>query len=98
MAEDVPLTRYFPTPADQATRLEAAGFRVRLLQYVDRPTPLANCAAGAADWWRMMGPSVLSAYPRDRVDELLAEVNNVLRETWSVRTRSGQRTMCGFAS
>ena len=29
----------FPTPGEQAARLERAGFRVRLLQHFDRPTP-----------------------------------------------------------
>ncbi len=44
----------FPTAAEQAARLERAGFRVRLLQHFDRPTPLAQ-GATAATWVEMFG-------------------------------------------
>jgi trans-aconitate methyltransferase len=74
---DLPLPWYFPTPAEQATRLERAGFTVRLLQYVDRPTPLVDVRDGAADWWRMFGAVTLAAVPAEQVDELLAAVNEV---------------------
>jgi trans-aconitate methyltransferase len=74
---DLPLPWYFPTPAEQATRLERAGFTVRLLQYVDRPTRLTNVRDGAADWWRMFGASTLAALEAEQVDELLAAVNEV---------------------
>jgi trans-aconitate methyltransferase len=76
---ELDLPWYFPTPAEQASRLEQAGFTVRLLHYVDRPTPLVDCTDGAADWWRMFGASVLEAVPPDRLDELLATVNEVAR-------------------
>jgi SAM-dependent methyltransferase len=74
---DLPLPWYFPTPAEQATRLEKAGFTVRLLQYVDRPTRLTEVRDGAADWWRMFGASTLSAVPAEQLDGLLATVNEV---------------------
>jgi trans-aconitate methyltransferase len=74
---DLPLPWYFPTPAEHATRLERAGFTVRLLQYVDRPTPLTDVRDGAADWWRMFGASTLSGLAAAQVDELLAAVNEV---------------------
>lgn len=74
---DLPLPWYFPTPAEQATRLERAGFTVRLMQYVDRPTRLTDVRDGAADWWRMFGASTLSAVPAGQVEELLATVNEV---------------------
>jgi trans-aconitate methyltransferase len=76
---DLELPWYFPTPGEQASRLEQAGFTVRLLHYVDRPTPLVDCTDGAADWWRMFGASVLEAVPPDRLDELLATVNEMAR-------------------
>ncbi|MGZ4611181.1 MAG: class I SAM-dependent methyltransferase [Actinomycetes bacterium] len=76
---DLDLPWYFPTPGEQAARLEQVGFTVRLMQYVDRPTPLLDCRDGAADWWRMFGPSVLAQVPADRVDELLAAVNEIAR-------------------
>jgi SAM-dependent methyltransferase len=77
LSVDLPIPWYFPTPAEQATRLERAGFTVRLLQYVDRPTRLTSVADGAADWWRMFGSSTLAAVPADSLGELLAMVNEV---------------------
>jgi trans-aconitate methyltransferase len=74
---DLPLPWYFPTPAEQATRLERAGFTVRLLQYFDRPTRLTAVSDGAADWWRMFGASTLAGLDAAQVDELLAAVNEV---------------------
>jgi SAM-dependent methyltransferase len=76
---DLELPWYFPTLGEQASRLEQVGFTVRLMEYVDRPTQLVDCADGAADWWRMFGPSVLEQVPADRVDELLAMVNQIAR-------------------
>jgi trans-aconitate methyltransferase len=79
LADDVRLPWYFPTPAEHASRLEQVGFRVRLMQYIDRPTPLVDCRDGAADWWRMFGGSVLEQFPAARVDELLTMVNEIAR-------------------
>lgn len=76
---DLELPWYFPTPGEQARRLEQVGFTVRFLEYVERPTQLIDCADGAADWWRMFGPSVLEQVPADRVDDLLAMVNEIAR-------------------
>ncbi|MGP4014657.1 class I SAM-dependent methyltransferase [Saccharopolyspora sp. 5N708] len=69
-----------PTPAAQAAFLESAGFRVRLMEYVDRPAPLADGATGVSDWWRTIGAPVLRTYPPDRVDELLAEATAFSRD------------------
>lgn len=77
LADELLLPWYFPTPAEQAVRLEQVGFTVRLLEYVDRPTPLTGCAGGAADWWRMFGPTTLEQVPAGRLDELLATVNEL---------------------
>jgi trans-aconitate methyltransferase len=74
---DLPLPWYFPTPAEQAERLERAGFTVRLLQYVDRPTPLTELRDGAADWWRMFGVSTLAGLAVEDAERLLAAVNEV---------------------
>jgi trans-aconitate methyltransferase len=80
LPEPAALPWYFPTPAEYAGRLEAGGFRVRLLEFFDRPTPLAAEAGGAAGWWRMFGPSVLAAYPVDAVEPLLDRVNALTRD------------------
>jgi len=64
----------FPTPAEQATRLEAAGFRVRLLQHVDRPTALAP-GDTIADWLTMFGTRLLSDLDPRQLADVLAEVD-----------------------
>jgi trans-aconitate methyltransferase len=66
----------FPTPAEQATRLERAGFRVRLLEHFDRPTELAD-GDTAADWLRMFGRAFLADVQEERLAALLAEADGV---------------------
>lgn len=68
---------YFPTPAEHAGRLEAAGFEVRLLHCYERPTPLADCPDGVADWMRMFGGQLLDRLPQDLTDRLLARANEL---------------------
>jgi trans-aconitate methyltransferase len=68
---------YFPTPAEYASRLELAGFTVRLLEYFDRPTPLDECPNGAADWVRMFAGSLLDLVPPATVEPLLRRVNEL---------------------
>ena len=61
---------YFPTPAQHATLLEAAGFRVAQMERFPRPTPLEGGPDGLADWLAMFGGSLTAAVPaalRDRV-------------------------------
>jgi trans-aconitate methyltransferase len=54
----------FPTPGEQAARLENHGFTVRLVQLVDRMTPLAP-GDSAADWARMFGAVLVDDVPDD---------------------------------
>lgn len=68
---------YFPTPAEYATRLEDAGFVVRLMEYFDRPTRLAECPDGAADWVRLFAPDLLTPVPPEMAGPLLARVNEL---------------------
>ncbi|WP_283135560.1 class I SAM-dependent methyltransferase [Rhizohabitans arisaemae] len=68
---------YFPTPAEYAARLEAAGFTVRLLEYFDRPTPLDECPGGAADWVRMFAGTLLEGVAAEAVDPLLLRLNEL---------------------
>jgi trans-aconitate methyltransferase len=61
---------YFPTPAQYATVLEAAGFRVARMEHFPRPTPLDGGPDGLADWLAMFGGSLTAAVPaalRERV-------------------------------
>lgn len=62
----------FPTPAEQAARLEAAGFRIGLLQRFERPTPLTGTAA---DWISMFGGSFLADLPAGSRAEFAAAVD-----------------------
>jgi trans-aconitate methyltransferase len=68
---------YFPSPAEYAFRLEKGGFKVRLLEYFDRPTALDECPNGAADWVRLFAGSMLAAVPPATVDSLLRRVNDL---------------------
>jgi trans-aconitate methyltransferase len=68
---------YFPTPARQAALLEAAGFRVARMEYFPRPTPLADCPGGVADWLEMFGGSLTAEVPAARRAAVLRRVNEL---------------------
>ena len=59
---DVSTPWTFPRPAEQAARLERAGFTVRLLQLFERVTPL-TATDTAADWARMFGAGMVQDVP-----------------------------------
>jgi trans-aconitate methyltransferase len=65
---------YFPSPAEHAGRLEAAGFTVRMIERYVRPTPLAP-GDTAADWARMFGSALLEQVPEARRAEFDAAVD-----------------------
>lgn len=65
---------YFPSPAEHAGRLEAAGFTVRMIERYERPTPLAP-GDTAADWARMFGQALLDHVPEGRRAEFDAAVD-----------------------
>ncbi len=60
---DVATSWTFPSPGEQAARLERHGYDVRLVQLLDRPTPLAP-GSTAADWARMFGAALVDDVPR----------------------------------
>lgn len=62
---EVPAPWTFPTPGQQATRLEAHGFCVELVQLFARPTPLAAGDTPAA-WAAMMGAGLVADVPAAR--------------------------------
>ena len=55
----------FPTPAEQAARLEQAGFRVRSVEHFDRPTALRT-GDTAASWLAMFGSHLTADVPTSR--------------------------------
>jgi SAM-dependent methyltransferase len=59
---DVPLPWTFPTPGEQASRLERHGFVVRTVALIDRPTPLAD-GVTTSGWARMFGASLVADVP-----------------------------------
>jgi trans-aconitate methyltransferase len=68
---------YFPTPARQAALLEAAGFRVARMEHFPRPTPLADCPGGLADWLAMFGAALTAGVPAERLPDLRHRVNEL---------------------
>ena len=63
---NIPSPWTFPTPAEQATRLEEHGFVVRLIALFDRVTAL-DVGSTAADWAAMFGATFTSDIaPADR--------------------------------
>ena len=62
---DVASSWTFPSPGDQAARLERHGFVVSFVQLVDRMTPLAAGDTGA-DWARMFGAALVDDVPAER--------------------------------
>jgi SAM-dependent methyltransferase len=69
----------FPSPGEQAARLERHGFVVRLVQLVDRMTPLAAGDTGS-DWARMFGAGLVDDVPPDRRTVFDAAVDGHARD------------------
>jgi protein-L-isoaspartate O-methyltransferase len=64
----------FPSPGEQAARLERYGFVVRLVQLVDRTTPLAPGDTGAY-WARMFGARLAADVAAERRAEFYDAVD-----------------------
>lgn len=56
---DVPLPWTFPSPGEQASRLERHGFVVRTVALLDRPTPLSD-GITTSGWAAMFGASLVA--------------------------------------
>jgi SAM-dependent methyltransferase len=66
----------FPTPQEQTTRLEGAGFRVHSIDHFDRPTPLSP-GDTAASWLRMFGRHLTTDVPEPDRSGFDAEIDRV---------------------
>jgi trans-aconitate methyltransferase len=78
---------YFPSPAEQASRLEAAGFRVRQMDLIPRPTPLPTGMLGwlrtfAGPWTRHLDEQRRESFLR-RVEEMLAPALRDSQGAWT---------------
>mgnify|MGYP001816458042 CR=1 FL=1 len=70
--------RYYPTPAQYAGVLEAAGFEVRQVELTDRPTRLAG-DDGLADWYRVFAHGALSHLQTSDREALLGHAVELAR-------------------
>ncbi|HEX2529223.1 MAG TPA: methyltransferase domain-containing protein [Geminicoccus sp.] len=66
---------YFPSPAEQKDRLEAAGFTVRSIDLIPRPTPLPT---GMLNWLRTFAGPWTEHLPADRREPFLERVEGML--------------------
>ncbi len=72
---DAPVVRnYFPTVGEQSSALESTGFRVELVTWFRRPTPLGE-GTTAADWTRHFRATTWSAVPERWHGELAALID-----------------------
>jgi SAM-dependent methyltransferase len=73
--DDIPVTEnWFPTIGQQAGLLEDAGFEVRLMTLVDRPTHLGPDLT-AADWCRQFRADTWTAVPPETHAALAARID-----------------------
>ena len=63
---------HFPTPAEQAVRLERHGFEVRLLRLFDRPTVLAG-PDGLRSWLEQFGAGMFARVDDEATREEIVE-------------------------
>ncbi|MCO5936024.1 methyltransferase domain-containing protein [Mucilaginibacter sp. RB4R14] len=69
---------YFPSTAEYATKLEAAGFRVTFTAHFDRKTQLQDGQQGVAKWLTMFGSSFFAEVPEDKLPQILNEITDEL--------------------
>jgi trans-aconitate methyltransferase len=70
---------YYPSVSEYSTLAEKNGFEVRLITLFDRPTGLADGAAGMRNWITMFGADYLAKAGEPRREEFLRRVEEILR-------------------
>jgi trans-aconitate 2-methyltransferase len=70
---------YYPSVSEYATLAEKNGFEVRFITLFDRPTVLADGAAGMRNWIVMFGADYLEKAGEARREEFLGTVEEMLR-------------------
>lgn len=80
-----PIRKFFPSPAQEASLLEAAGFDVEMMRWFPRPTPLAE-GQTPADWTRLFRANVWSGVPAQLHESVASEVDERCAE---LRTAQG---------
>lgn len=74
---------YFPSTAEYASKLEAAGFRVTYTAHFDRPTLLQDGRQGVAKWLHMFGSSFFKAIPDTELSQILDEITDLLEPAYN---------------
>ncbi|MDN3549882.1 methyltransferase domain-containing protein [Mucilaginibacter aquaedulcis] len=69
---------YFPSIAEQATKLEEHGFKVTYAILYDRKTPLQDGDQGVAKWVTMFGAQFLEGIPDEEKPQILKEITQKL--------------------
>lgn len=72
---------YFPSLGEYATLLENSGFRVKYATHYDRETELKDNTRGIKDWLGMFGGSFFQGIPGAEKNEMLEEIQEMLRPT-----------------
>ena len=70
---------YFPTAAAYRSRLERAGFEVRLIELFGRPTPLPD--SGMRGWLETFRRGLLEQIPADQREQIIEETVALLKPT-----------------
>jgi len=70
---------YYPSVSEYATLAEKSGFEVRFVTLFDRPTELADGAAGLRNWIKMFCTAYLERVGASRQDEFTRRVEGLLR-------------------
>ena len=70
---------YYPSVSEYSTLAEKNGFEVRLITLFDRPTGLADGAAGMKNWINMFATDYLAKAGESRREKFLGRVEEILR-------------------
>ena len=70
---------YYPSVSEYAAIAEKSGFEVRFITLFDRPTGLADGAAGMRNWIVMFGADYLARAGEARREKFLGRVEEILR-------------------
>lgn len=74
---------YFPSTAEYAAKLEAAGFRVTFTSHFNRPTLLQDGRQGVSKWLNMFGSSFFKAIPAHQLNQILDEITDLLEPDYN---------------
>ncbi|HVI45973.1 MAG TPA: methyltransferase domain-containing protein [Chitinophaga sp.] len=75
---DCPDVWYFPSPAEYATLLEKAGFRIDRIHFFDRPTKLEDPTTGISTWLNMFGHLFFINIPENDRTSIIEQVQQEL--------------------